>query len=322
MENKLKYFLVVAEEMNISRAAKRCFITQQSMSMHIKQLEQELNVRLFNRKPNFSLTHHGEMFLNTLNQIKFLEEDFKNKVYDSNQVCRTTLNVGISHSRASMIMTDIIPKYKTKWPNIDIVLIHDDSFDNLASRLIRGQLDFFVGINHIQDSEDIVVSKLYEENIYLVISRNMLYKYIPHMSAEIIDELKKKFDILYLNIIPFISNTVRELTFNVYNKYFRKNNIFIRPIISCDDAYLRVQMSARDFGAAIILELMLRHVHDYNTKHLNDNRLYYFPIVDIKVPNVLAYHKSKSNIGYVRDFIDLVSEALKENYLSLKIFEK
>ena len=53
----LRYFLMVAEELNITRAAERLYISQQSLSNHIGNLERELDVKLFTRSPKLSLTY-------------------------------------------------------------------------------------------------------------------------------------------------------------------------------------------------------------------------------------------------------------------------
>lgn len=54
---KLKYFIVTAEELNISKAAERLFISQQALSSQIGQLEQHYGVKLFERRPNLALTY-------------------------------------------------------------------------------------------------------------------------------------------------------------------------------------------------------------------------------------------------------------------------
>ena len=54
MYNNYQYFLVLAEEHSISRAAEKLFITHQSLSKYLTNLEQELGVLLFRRKPSHS----------------------------------------------------------------------------------------------------------------------------------------------------------------------------------------------------------------------------------------------------------------------------
>ena len=49
----LKYFLVTAEELSITRAASKLYISQQALSSHILKLERELGVVLFDRYPEF-----------------------------------------------------------------------------------------------------------------------------------------------------------------------------------------------------------------------------------------------------------------------------
>ena len=55
----LEYFLVAAEELNFTRAAKKLFISQQSLSNHISNLEKEFDVVLFNRTSPLTLTYAG-----------------------------------------------------------------------------------------------------------------------------------------------------------------------------------------------------------------------------------------------------------------------
>ena len=59
----LKYFIVTAEEMNFTKAAKRLFISQQSLSNHIAKLEDYFGVQLFDRNTPLTLTDAGKAFL-------------------------------------------------------------------------------------------------------------------------------------------------------------------------------------------------------------------------------------------------------------------
>ena len=59
----IEYFLTTVEEMNVTRAAERLFISQQALSSHLKRLEEEYGVRLFERKPSLRLTLEGEQMV-------------------------------------------------------------------------------------------------------------------------------------------------------------------------------------------------------------------------------------------------------------------
>lgn len=56
----IEYFLITVEEMNITKAAERLYITQQALSSHIQRLEDEYGVTLFERRPTFRLTRAGQ----------------------------------------------------------------------------------------------------------------------------------------------------------------------------------------------------------------------------------------------------------------------
>lgn len=94
----LKYFLMVAEELNITRAAERLYISQQSLSNHISNMERELDVKLFTRSPKLSLTYAGGLLVETATQILDLYSQYQTKVGDINRHYLGMLRVGISHT--------------------------------------------------------------------------------------------------------------------------------------------------------------------------------------------------------------------------------
>lgn len=72
----LHYFMVCAEELNFTRAAKRLFISQQSLSNHIKKLEEEYGVLLFNRGTHITLTEAGScLYRNARDLVRLQKKD-------------------------------------------------------------------------------------------------------------------------------------------------------------------------------------------------------------------------------------------------------
>ena len=65
----LQYFLIVTEEMNVTRAAKRLHISEQALSRQIGKLEKELGAKLFERYPRFTLSPAGKRLKAAAEQI-------------------------------------------------------------------------------------------------------------------------------------------------------------------------------------------------------------------------------------------------------------
>ncbi len=81
---KLKYFISAAENLNFTKAAKDCFITQTAMSQLIANMEKELGFKLFLRNNrNMSLTAAGQTFYD---QMKIMVASYENTVYHCQQI--------------------------------------------------------------------------------------------------------------------------------------------------------------------------------------------------------------------------------------------
>ena len=83
MKPAFEAFLAVAEKMSVTRASEDLHVTQQCVSDHIRRLEQEYGVRLFERRPKLQLTDAGLLMQKSLQSIRIIEE-LKNaaKVFD------------------------------------------------------------------------------------------------------------------------------------------------------------------------------------------------------------------------------------------------
>jgi len=66
---QVQYFVALCEELNFSRAARRCGVTQPSLTIAINRLERELGGALFHRKPSIALTEFGHVLRPYLDEI-------------------------------------------------------------------------------------------------------------------------------------------------------------------------------------------------------------------------------------------------------------
>lgn len=150
----LKYFLTIADEQNISKAADIIHITQPTLSRQIMDLEDELGVKLFarnrqNRK--FLLTDEGTRFYNYAQQIVQLSEktldEFKN---DKSEVFGKIF-IGAGETKSFEAVANAFKKIKLEHPKVELHVFSGDA-TIISERLDRGLCDFgvFIGFNNTE----------------------------------------------------------------------------------------------------------------------------------------------------------------------------
>ena len=92
----LEYFLTVAEEMNVTRAARRLHISEQALSRQIGKLEGELDVKLFERTPRFTLSPAGKRLKAAAEPIGNIHRQLHLELDDLNSNNTGELRIGVS----------------------------------------------------------------------------------------------------------------------------------------------------------------------------------------------------------------------------------
>ena len=107
----LTYFLVAAEELNFTKAAGKLYVTQQTLSNHIKRLEEQYDVQLFNRYPRLRLTL-CECMVRYATRILRLERAMNAEFADLSQDTSGVLLVGCSRMRGKYYLPKIWSVYR------------------------------------------------------------------------------------------------------------------------------------------------------------------------------------------------------------------
>ncbi len=124
----LNEFVVLAETENYMQAAESLFISQSSLSKHIKSMENELGVPLFNRTTRkVELTRYGTSFLKYAKQMLDIQYSFMRDLEDQIANEQQTLRIGSIPLMAPYRITDIIVKFQKENPNCAINLLEEES---------------------------------------------------------------------------------------------------------------------------------------------------------------------------------------------------
>jgi LysR family transcriptional activator of glutamate synthase operon len=123
----LRELVVLAEKENFSDAADVLYITQSTLSKHIKHIETELGVSLFDRTSRkVKINDFGLAYIPIARQIIETHDKFSDVLQLRLHTDRDTLTLGSIRSMAHYHITDIIANYKKKYPKFIIKTIHSE----------------------------------------------------------------------------------------------------------------------------------------------------------------------------------------------------
>ena len=140
----LYYFSVVAEELNITKAAERLNMTQPPLSSQIKQLEQELGVTLFDRgNRSLQLTQEGSALWKRARQILELSEKTKAEIENMGRGMTGSISISMVEGRAPYLAARWIAGFCEEYPGVTYSLWNGSS-DDVIERLRQGVADMAI----------------------------------------------------------------------------------------------------------------------------------------------------------------------------------
>jgi DNA-binding transcriptional LysR family regulator len=169
--HQVQYFLAVAEERNFSRAARKCDVSQPSLSRAIKLLEAELGGALFRREQkNTHLSELGQMVRPHLEAVYSATENAKRVSLDIRQMKTVPLKLGIMSTIAPDEIVDLITALKTQHPGLELRLC-DASAAELRDRLLTGALEAAIYALPGEERDDTHMMPLFREQMVIAVHR-------------------------------------------------------------------------------------------------------------------------------------------------------
>lgn len=140
----LQYFIVVAEELNITRAAGLLKMSQPPLSNRMKQLEQELGTKLFIRKKSgLLLTPTGEILYKRARQMMELSDRTREEITSFEKELSGNLVLGTVEGRAPFLLARWIAGFRDEFPLVTYTVRHGGS-DDILEQLYRHLIDIAI----------------------------------------------------------------------------------------------------------------------------------------------------------------------------------
>lgn len=167
----IRYFLTVAEEGSLTRAADKLLIAQPPLSRQIRDLEEELGTALFIRKNNgVSLTEAGVRFRQYALQILALSERSVEDIKDMSGGLKGILYLAAVEGSAPKIISKWISDFSSRYPDVEYNLWNGNT-DDVVQRVRNGLCEIAV-ITAPYDQEELVGIDVYREPWVAMIPAN------------------------------------------------------------------------------------------------------------------------------------------------------
>lgn len=163
----VKEFIVTAETCNFSESADALFISQSTLSRHIRSLEESLGYDLFERTARkIKLNRHGEIFLEYAKQMMQIQEECLAAL--ENEADGDTIRIATFSSSGKYHMLDIFAKFREDNPDYQISIFEADSLYNLE-KVRKGECDFAFVLEQEKEVEGFEKIRLTKDELVLIV---------------------------------------------------------------------------------------------------------------------------------------------------------
>ncbi len=223
----LEYIIEMAEQKNMTKAAKSLFVSQSSLSQYLSKLETELETPLFIRSKNeLTLTPAGSLYVESAKAVVQIKSKLYHSIKNITGIGR--IRIGITSQWGTNMLTSIIPEYKKTFPNVILEII-EDSVPVIKRDITSGKIDFaLMSVNTLEDL-NVGYEVLHEEEIVFAVPNTHHYCLIHKNESKEIVPLE--FEEMFKNS-SFILSKEKSTIRNIADSVFKMNNF--SPDIVCE----------------------------------------------------------------------------------------
>ena len=167
---ELRYIVAVARERHFGRAAEACFVSQPTLSVAIKKLEEELDVKIFERGSNeVSLTHLGEEIVRQAQAVLEQAAAIKEIAKRGKDPLAGPLRLGVIYTIGPYLLPDLVRQAIERVPQMPL-LLQENFTVKLLEMLRAGELDCAIMAEPFPDT-GLAIAPLYEEPFVVAVPR-------------------------------------------------------------------------------------------------------------------------------------------------------
>lgn len=298
----LQYFLAAAEEKNFTRAAKKLYISQQSLSGHIAKLEEELGVPLFERGPTLHLTYAGERLELIARRICSLEREILRETDEIRDRRRGRLRLGVSYTCGRAILPTLLPDFHRTHPLVEFSLF-EGNHRQLHEWLSKGEIDALIGYQPIE-VPGAEVATLLHERLFLVCPKTLTDSLFGAEAARL-RQGGQSFDIRAFESRPFVllkqGNRVRAML----EAWLARQDFSPTVLLETENIETAFALAEQGMGITVYPELFLTALHPAALGEASPLDLFPLPGAETLGSLAIAFTEKAYHSPAVLDFIAL-----------------
>lgn len=316
MEPSLEYFVEIANELNISLAAKKLHISQQSLSTYLKKLEEDYGAPLLIRKPKTKLTEAGRLVYHAATRIQRIQQELRAELHQySGQP--GPLTIGIFTPKASHLL-DFIPlvEFSSRYPNVTYSIVEEVNAV-LREMCLNGKLDLMIG-SKTEDMhfEGLVEHKLYADSAYVLISRQLFQQCFPDTTEEDIQRNLAGVSLAQFASVPLAVPSMTTGFGRRLKRLMEKDNLSFQSITEVSNMNMINNLVFHHVAWGFCDSHHLSLIRKLETLYPKDS-YYAFPISKPAViSEIVIFHRPQKT--YPRPFLDLI-DMIKERTAEMRI---
>ncbi len=292
--HKKDLIYTIAKEQSFSKAAQVLFIAQPSLSLMVKNLEQQLGIPLFDRscKP-IRLTEAGEAYIRAVEQIQGIEHTYREYILALNNLETGSLRVGSNQLLSSLVLPKYISAFVQSYPKVQLTLT-DANSTTLENQIMGGSLD--IVIDNSELSEELFERKqLASEYLLLAVPTQFPVNALCReyaLSYQDILENRHTADLPAVPLkhfaqTPFILMNRNNDTRKQTNAIFQEVDFEPQILFEMDRLTTLYSYVEQGTAASLVSDTLVRNIHGIK----QDDILFYPLPTRHKHRNIYAYYK-------------------------------
>lgn len=166
-----EYVTVLAKYGNITKAAEALYVSQPTLSIFIKRLEERMGIKLFQYiGKKMILTPAGELYVKRAKELLIIQNQFLGELTDLVAGYTGKIRVGIHLRRTRFFIPKLLVEFEKKYPNIEVIFIETKS-EKMETMLLDGELDI-IFTNKVSAVDKLNVISVYKDKLLLAVSPN------------------------------------------------------------------------------------------------------------------------------------------------------